>query len=181
MCKDYVIFNMTLRLIFRFIHKKMETLQKEFAQIVKENKSTIYTVCYMFSNDSDEVNDLFQEVLINLWKGIDSFKSQSNIRTWIYRVALNTCISAERKKKKVSTVPITMEVNLFEDKDEDTRQVKMLHDRIKRLQPFDKAIVLLWLENMSYDEIGAIVGISTTNVASRLFRIKEKLKNMSND
>lgn|SRR5574344_1040980 len=158
----------------------METQQAEFAQIVKENKSTIYTVCYMFSNDSEEVNDLFQEVLINLWKGIDSFQSQSNIRTWIYRVALNTCISSERKKK-VKTVPLTMEANFFEDKDEGTRQVKMLHDRINKLQPFDKAIVLLWLENISYDEIGAIVGISTTNVASRLFRIKEKLKNMSND
>ena len=158
----------------------METLQTEFAQIVKENKSTVYTVCYMFSNDSEEVNDLFQEVLINLWKGIDSFKSQSNIRTWIYRVALNTCISAERKKK-VKTVPLDMEVNFFEDNDEDTLQVKMLHDRINKLQPFDKAIVLLWLENISYDEIGAIVGISITNVASRLFRIKEKLKNMSND
>lgn len=158
----------------------METLQTEFAQIVKENKSTVYTVCYMFSNDSEEVNDLFQEVLINLWKGIDSFKSQSNIRTWIYRVALNTCISVERKKK-VKTVPLDMEVNFFEDSDEDTLQVKMLHDRINKLQPFDKAIVLLWLENISYDEIGAIVGISTTNVASRLFRIKEKLKNMSND
>ncbi len=74
-----------------------------------------------------------------------------------------------------------MEVNFFEDNDEDTLQVKMLHDRINKLQPFDKAIVLLWLENISYDEIGAIVGISITNVASRLFRIKEKLKNMSND
>ncbi len=175
-----MIFRLPLRQTCRFIIKQMETLQTEFAQIVKENKSTIYTVCYMFSKDSEEVNDLFQEVLINLWKGIDSFRSQSNIRTWIYRVALNTCISAERKKK-ISTVPLTMEANLFEDKDEDTRQVQMLHERISKLQPFDKAIVLLWLENISYDEIGAIVGISTTNVASRLFRIKEKLKNMSND
>lgn len=158
----------------------METLQTKFAQIVKENKSTIYTVCYMFSNDSDEVNDLFQEVLVNLWKGLDSFGGRSDLRTWIYRIALNTCISIDRKKK-MKTVPLTMEANLFEDHDKDTQQVKMLHDRISRLQPFDKAIVLLWLENISYDEIGAIVGISTQNVASRLFRIKERLKNMSND
>jgi RNA polymerase sigma-70 factor (ECF subfamily) len=158
----------------------METLQTEFAQIVKENKSTIYTVCYMFSKDSDEVNDLFQEVLVNLWKGLNSFKGQSDMRTWIYRIALNTCISLDRKKK-MKTVPLTMDVNLFEDRDNDTQQVKMLHDRISQLQPFDKAIVLLWLENISYDEIGAIVGISTQNVASRLFRIKERLKKMSND
>lgn len=158
----------------------METLQTEFAQIVKENKSTIYTVCYMFSKDSDEVNDLFQEVLVNLWKGLGSFRGCSDMRTWIYRIALNTCISLDRKKK-MKTVPLTMDANLFEDRDKDTQQVKMLHDRIGRLQPFDKAIVLLWLENISYDEIGAIVGISPQNVATRLFRIKERLKNMSND
>ena len=155
----------------------METLQKEFAQIVKENKSTIYTVCYMFSGDSEEVDDLFQEVLVNLWKGFDSFMGHSNIRTWSYRIALNTCISLNRKKK-LKTIPLSMDVNLFEDSDEDTKQIKLLHDRINKLGPFDKAIVLLWLENISYDEIGAIVGISTQNVASRLFRIKEKLKNM---
>ena len=170
-------FKLCLRLISIFYNKQMETLQKEFAQIVKENKSTIYTVCYMFSKDSEEVDDLFQEVLVNLWKGFDSFMGHSNIRTWIYRIALNTCISLNRKKK-LKTIPLSMDVNLFEDSDEDTKQIKLLHDRINKLGPFDKAIVLLWLENISYDEIGAIVGISTQNVASRLFRIKEKLKNM---
>ena len=158
----------------------MNTLQTEFAQIVKENKSTIYTVCYMFSKDTDEVNDLFQEVLVNLWKGMSSFKGRSDIRTWIYRIALNTCISMDRKKK-IATIPLSMDANLFQDQDEDTKQVKLLHNRINKLQPFDKAIVLLWLENISYDEMGEIVGISTKNVASRLFRIKEKLRTMSND
>ena len=158
----------------------MNTLQTEFAQIVKENKSTIYTVCYMFSKDTDEVNDLFQEVLVNLWKGMSSFKGRSDIRTWIYRIALNTCISMDRKKK-IATIPLSMDANLFQDQDEDTKQVKLLHNRINKFQPFDKAIVLLWLENISYDEIGEIVGISTKNVASRLFRIKEKLRTMSND
>ena len=134
----------------------------------------------MFSKDTDEVNDLFQEVLVNLWKGMSSFKGRSDIRTWIYRIALNTCISMDRKKK-IATIPLSMDANLFQDQDEDTKQVKLLHNRISKLQPFDKAIVLLWLENISYDEIGEIVGISTKNVASRLFRIKEKLRSMSND
>ncbi|MCH4156889.1 MAG: sigma-70 family RNA polymerase sigma factor [Muribaculaceae bacterium] len=158
----------------------MDKLQTEFAQIVRENKSTIYTVCYMFSKDSEEVNDLFQEVLINLWKGIGTFREQSNVRTWIYRVALNTCIS-DKRKKKLTTVPLSVDIDLFDDKDEGSRQVRLLHDRINRLQPFDKAIVLLWLENISYDEIAAIVGITAKNVAVRLFRIKESLKNMSNN
>ena len=148
--------------------------------MIKEHKSTIYTVCFMFSKDSDKVNDLFQEVLINLWQGFASFEGRSKIDTWIWRVSFNTCISQERKKKRTSSIPLTMGIDLFTDKDEDTRQVQMLYDRIHRLKPFDRAIVLLWLEGMPYDEIAAIVGITTKNVSVRLYRIKEELKQMSN-
>ena len=160
----------------------MNALERQFAQTVAEHKSTIYTVCYMFSQDADEVNDLFQEVLVNLWKGFEGFEHRSDIKTWIYRVALNTCISIDRKKKRRSSeVRLTMDINLFKDSDEDTKQVDMLHKRISKLQPFDRAIVLLWLENLSYEEIGQIVGITTKNVSVRLFRIREQLKQMSND
>lgn len=136
----------------------------------------------MFSNNPEEVADLFQEILINLWKGFPKFRGESNLRTWIYRVSLNTCISYERKKsRRPDTLPLTMEINLFEDSDDDSRQVQMLRERISRLGPFDRAIVLLWLENMTYDEIGAIVGISAKNVSVRLVRIREQLKKMSNE
>lgn len=158
----------------------MESLETKFAEMVRENKSTIFTVCYMFSKDQEEVNDLFQEVLINLWKGFASFKGESDIKTWIYRVSLNTCISFERKKKH-EVLPLEMDVNLYDDRDDDTRQIKTLYHRINRLGVFDRAIVLLWLENLSYDEIASIVGISVKNVSVRLVRIKEQLKNMSND
>ena len=155
-------------------------LEQQFSKLVKEHKNTIYTVCYMFSKDEAEVSDLFEEVLINLWKGYNSFEGRSDLRTWVYRVSLNTCISADRKKRRRKTVPLTMDINLFEDSDEDSRQVQMLRQRIACLQPFDRAIVLLWLENMSYEEIGLVVGISTKNVSVRLYRIKEQLKQMSN-
>ena len=145
----------------------MKKLEIEFEQVVKQYKNTIYTVCFMFSKDSREVNDLFQDVL-------------GNIGTWIWRVSLNTCISSDRKKKIVS-VPLIMGIDLFEDRDEDTTQIKMLYNRISRLKHFDRAIVLLWLENFSYEEIAAIVGISVKNVSVRLFRIKEELKKMSNN
>ena len=158
----------------------MKTSETTFAQMVKEHKNTIYTVCFMFSKDSDEVNDLFQEILINLWKGLESFEGKSKIDTWIWKVSFNTCISQERKKKRNSPIPLSMGIDLFNDKDEDTKQVKMLYDRIHRLKPFDRAIVLLWLENMSYEESAAIVGITVKNVSVRLYRIKEELKQMSN-
>mgnify|MGYP003413800460 FL=1 len=154
----------------------------DFARTVREHKGTIYTVCYMFSKDEEEVADLFQDILVNLWKGFAKFRGESSVRTWIYRVSLNTCISAERKKKrKGETVPLDMDINLFDDSVEDLKQIRMLQNRISRLGPFDRAIVLLWLENLSYDEIGAIVGITAKNVSVRLFRIKEQLKKMSDE
>ncbi|MBQ1253908.1 MAG: sigma-70 family RNA polymerase sigma factor [Alistipes sp.] len=156
----------------------MSELEQEFARIVKEHKDTIYMVCYMFSKDSGEVQDLYQECLINLWKSISSFEGRSNLRTWIWRVSLNTCISADRKKRRRGSLPLEMDIDLYNDTDHETRQVKMLHERISKLGPFDRAIIMLWLENMSYEEIGAIVGISTRNVSVRLFRIKEQLKQM---
>lgn len=153
--------------------------EQEFSRLVREHKTTIYTVCYMFSNDEDEVSDLFQETLINLWKGFSSFEGRSDIRTWFYRVSLNTCINADKRKRRKKTVPLSMDINLYEDTDADTKQVQMLHKRINKLGPFDRAIVLLWLDNLPYDEIGDIVGISAKNVSVRLVRIREQLKNMA--
>jgi RNA polymerase sigma-70 factor (ECF subfamily) len=161
---------------------KMSETEKEFAQIVREHKTTIYTVCYMFSKDKEEVEDLFQDILIALWQGLDSFRGESNIRSWIYRISLNTCISAERKRRRRrESTRLDMNINLFSDTDEDSRQAQMLRERIGKLGVFDRAIILLWLENLSYEEIGAIVGITAKNVSVRLVRIREQLKNMSND
>lgn len=153
--------------------------EKEFEKMVKEHKGTIYTVCYMFSQDNEEVADLFQEILINLWKGSGTFRGESSLNSWIWKVSLNTCISSDRKKKRLPRKePLSMNINLFEDVDEGSRQSNLLRERISKLGPFDRAIVLLWLENLSYEEIGQIVGISTSNVSVRLVRIKEQLKKM---
>ncbi|MEE0804228.1 MAG: RNA polymerase sigma factor, partial [Prevotellamassilia sp.] len=105
----------------------MKALEQEFELLVRRPKSTIYTVCFMFSKDSDEVDDLFQEVLINLWRGFSTFKGESKVETWIWRVSFNTCISQERKQKHTSHSPLEMGIDLFHDKDEDTRQIQMLY------------------------------------------------------
>lgn len=160
----------------------MDSIELDFARVVREHKGTIYTMCYMFSRNEEEVADLFQDILVNLWKGFSGFRGESNVRTWIYRVSLNTCISADRKKKRHGeSLPLDMNINLFDDSAEDLKQIRMLQGRISRLGVFDRAIVLLWLENLSYDEIGAIVGITAKNVSVRLFRIKEQLRNMSEE
>lgn len=92
----------------------MDNLEKEFEAVVREHRGTVYTVFYMFSNDADEVADLFQETLINMWKGFARFRGESDVKTWIWRVALNTCITAERKKKRRGDeIPLSMDINLF--------------------------------------------------------------------
>ena len=157
----------------------MDINEAEFGRIIRENKGTLYTVCYMFSKDKEEVDDLFQEALIKLWQGFASFQGKSDLKTWIYKVTLNSCISIDRKKKSRKTQPLMEGINLFDKNDADNKQTDMLHARIQRLQPFDRAIVLLWLENMSYQEIAQIVGIEVKNVSVRLYRIKEQLKQMN--
>lgn len=135
----------------------------------------------MFSNDADEVADLFQEVLVKLWNGYDSFQGKSDIKTWIYRVTLNTCVIIDRKKRRRNRAMLSMDVDYFDSQEQETAQVRILHERIARLQPLDRAIILLWLEQISYGEIGEIVGISAKNVSVRLARIRVQLKNMSNE
>ena len=159
----------------------MKDIELQFTKMVKEYRKTIYTVCYFYSKDTEEVNDLYQEILINLWKGFEKFRGESSLKTWIWRVSLNTCNNQERKKKSsVQTIPLSIDIDLYNDDDVQSKQIQMLYDRINRLDIFDRAIILLWLENMSYQDIADVVGISLSNVTTRLFRIKEQLKSMSN-
>lgn len=117
--------------------------ERQFEQMVREHRSTIYTICYMFSKDQDEVSDLFQEVLINLWKSFDSFEGRSKVNSWIYRISLNVCISLDRKKRRHRTEPLVMDINPFEEDDRNSRQMEMLRQRIGRLGAFDRAIIML--------------------------------------
>ena len=133
----------------------------------------------MFSKDNDEVQDLFQDILTNLWTGFYSFRGEAQQKSWVWRVALNTCISVERRKKnRPGAAQLSMDIDLYADDDNDILQVQALHKRINSLGLVDRAIILLWLEDMSYEEIGAIMGITASNVGVKLFRIKERLKQM---
>ncbi|MBR3493079.1 MAG: RNA polymerase sigma factor, partial [Bacteroidales bacterium] len=148
--------------------------------LVRQHKRTIYTVCYMFSRNKAEIDDLFQEILIRLWNGFDNYEGRSTARTWIYRVALNTAINQDKKeRRRIETVPLTVDIDPYEADDPRTQQIRELYDRISRLDLIDRSLILLWLEGISYDEIGAIIGITPNNVGVRLARIKEKLVKMS--
>lgn len=160
------------------MQKTAKTQHLDFQQIVMEQKSTIYTVCYMFAASKMEADDLFQETLINMWQGFDRFRGDSSVSTWVYRVSLNTCMSHKRKKQ-LKTVPLDVSHEFLSEDSPAGRRNAMLHDRITRLEPFDRAIVLLWLEDMSYDEIASIVGISVKALSVRLVRIRQQLKKLN--
>ena len=158
----------------------MEKNEQEFIRLVEKYKSTVYAVCYMFSDSRDELDDLFQEVLVKLWKGYGSFREESDIRTWIYRVSLNCCLNLQkRKKREAGHIPLSIDIDPFEGTSDRALQIRRLYDRISRLGLVDRALILLWLEGMSYAEIGEIIGISVKNVSFQLYRIKEELKKMT--
>lgn len=158
----------------------MEQKEQEFTRLVEKHKTLVYTVCYMFSGSRQQAEDMFQDVLVRLWKGYDTFRGESDVRTWIYRVSLNTCINGQKKKKiTTSNIPLSVDVDFFEEISDRTLQVRRLYDRINRLGLVDRALILLWLEGLSYDEIGAVIGISVKNVSFQLHRIKEELKKMN--
>lgn len=149
----------------------------DFEQLVVEHKSTIYSVCYMFVETREEADDLFQDVLINLWNGFKGFRGDSSLRSWVYRVSMNTCVSYKRKKR-IQSMPLDIAPDILDQDSPDTRQTAQLRKRISLLEPIDRAIVLLWLENLPYDEIASIIGVTAKAVGVRLVRIKEKLKSL---
>lgn len=162
----------------------MDNKEQQFTNLIKQHKATIYSVCLMFADERTEVDDLVQDAMINLWQGFESFEGRSDAKTWIYRVTLNSCISFDRKRKHTNLVSIECTSDSLlkgADHGSNAKQWKMLHERIQKLGPFDRAIILLWLEDIPYEDIAAIVGISVKNVSVRLVRIREQLKQMSNN
>ena len=133
------------------------SIEQEFADKLVQYKHIIYKVCFMYADNKDDVNDLFQESVFNIWKSYKNFRGESSFVTWVYRISLNTCISDFRKKKKYDYVPLEQQVDILEDCE---------HNEL--------------LDEKSYDEIAEITGTNRNNVAIKLHRIKEKLKNMSN-
>ena len=160
----------------------MDNKESMFINLVREHKRTIYTVCYLFTNQKEDVEDLFQEILIRIWNGMEGFEKRSNMNTWIYKVALNTALNEQAIKGRCpQTLPLNMEINPYDETDTSDVRISELHERILRLEMADRALVMLWLEDMSYDEIASIMGISVQNVGVRLVRIKEKLIKMANN
>lgn len=154
--------------------------EESFEFIIKNYKSMMLNVCRIYSNgEREEMSDLFQEVLLNIWKGIHTFEGKSSLTTWLYRVTLNTAISHLRnKKKQIPIVEIREEFNHLTDKNKPDEQLEILYEAIEKLNEVDKSLIFLYLENKSHKEIAEILGISVSNVGTRIQRIKIKVEHI---
>lgn len=152
--------------------------EKEFIALLNRHQKIIYKVCNLYMDMHSEREDLFQEITLQAWKAYGSFRGDAKFSTWLYRVALNTAITFFRKEKKQPAIYSTNSVpdQYEESYDPIEEQVKAMYSAIGELSKIDKAIVMLYLEDCSYIEIGEIMGITANNVAVKMSRIKSKLK-----
>lgn len=160
----------------------MENVEQEFLSVIQEYSRVIYKVCYLYTTPNATLNDLYQEVVLNIWKAFPKFRKECKISTWIYRIALNTCISFIRKEKNIpEIISFTQEADRIEEDDEKQLMLNTLYRMINRLGQLEKSIILLYLEEKKYEEISEITGLSITNVATKISRIKDKLRVMNKE
>lgn len=154
--------------------------EKKFISLINEHQGLIHKVCIMYENDPDVRDDLFQEIVLQLWKSFPSFRGESKITTWMYRIALNTAISGFRKQSRHVKTEDLRELHLniseaggSEDYDEDFQN---LQNAIRQLTEIERAMIMMALEEIPYEEIADAIGITQNNVRVRMNRIREKLR-----
>ncbi len=155
-------------------------MEREFLEIIKNNQGIIHKVCNIYCDDQDDRDDLFQEIVAQLWKSYPSFRKESKFSTWMYRVALNTAITSFKKtKRRPDQSRLTYENFQIKDENYDTEtedNIKLLHRAVSQLTGVEKSIILLFLEDKKYEEIAEITGITQNYVRVKMNRIKKKLK-----
>jgi len=157
--------------------------EKLFANLFSENRGKIYRLCSAYLIDKTEVDDLFQEVMINVWNNLEKFRGESQINTWVYRIAVNTAFMFNKKTKKTKNLflrfsPDSQALKNEPDQsknDQSHEMIKQLHQSINTLTNQDKIIISLVLEGLKYEEIGAITGLTVSNVGVKINRIKPVL------
>jgi RNA polymerase sigma factor (sigma-70 family) len=144
--------------------------QQEFQTLVDQHKKILYKVCNSYCRNREDREDLAQEIVVQLWRSFESFDERARFSTWMYRIALNVAISAYRRESARTRYILSDEGQLLNAIDEKT------HQSIAALDPLDKALVLLYLDGNSYQDIAAVLGISETNVATKISRMKQRMR-----
>ena len=158
-------------------------IKKRFIQQITTHQNIIHKICHFYCYNTNDKRDLYQEIMLQLWKSFPSFQGRSALATWIYRVALNTAIS--QKVKKQDFVDIESQqlliLNDQAEKLEQEEELRILYTAISKLNKLEKAVILLWLDDNSYEEIAKIMGLSVKNISVKLVRIRKKLSEIIRD
>lgn len=156
-----------------------ENIEDQFLKDLNNNIGIVHRVCRVYVKDSDERQDMYQEIIYQLWKSYPTFNNNAKFSTWMYRVAVNTAINHIRKSTrtiKEEPLPENLDKMTLAEDEAPAEKLQMLYAVIEHLSPVDKAITLLYLDDNSYDQIAAITGFTKSNVSVRLVRIKKQLE-----
>jgi RNA polymerase sigma-70 factor (ECF subfamily) len=162
-----------------WVLNSMTKPQEQFAALIEEHKKILYKVCNSYCRNRDDREDLAQEIVIQLWRSFSSFDERSRFSTWMYRIALNVAISFYRRESVRARHVLSDEEHLLNAADENAAQsdeMQALYQFIAALDPLNKALVLLYLDGNSYAEIAGVLGITETNVATKISRLKQTMK-----
>jgi RNA polymerase sigma factor (sigma-70 family) len=158
----------------------MQKIERDFIEMINSHRGIIYKVVHMYVHDAEDREDLFQEIIFQLWRSLPSFRGESKASTWMYRIALNTAIShfrnVRRKPDQLSLSAFEFQIPDINERQQLDESLNMLHDAIQQLSRIEKAVIILYLEDKSYQEISEIMGISQSNVGVKINRIKSKLE-----
>jgi len=155
--------------------------EQRFINLINEHQGLIHKICFMYEHDSDARNDLFQEIVLQLWRSFPSFRGEAKITTWMYRIALNTAISGFRKQTRLVKTEDLQEVHMnisdswADDREEDFQKLQWA---VRQLPEIERAMIMMALEEVPYDEIAETIGITQNNVRVRMNRIREKLRKL---
>src|SRR5690606_8788968 len=154
-----------------------ETYTSDFLGLISANERLIYKVCRVYEHDADIRQDMFQEIVLQAWSAYPRYRKAAAFSTWLYRIALNTAITFQRKSKRymVTSVAELPDIQAAASVDTDEKY-EMMYELIATLPAMEKALVVLYLDDYPYREIGDMLGISESNVGTKLARIKEKLR-----
>ena len=149
-------------------------LEQEFTELIRSEATTISQICFYYSGSIAQYDDLRQNALINIWRGMKSYRGQASLHTWVYRVTINSCLTTLRSLSRHNHESLDQLYDIVSDEsDKDT--IEHLHTLISRLSLINRAIIMMWLDDMTYDEIAIATGMKRNTIATRLRRIKEQL------
>ncbi len=164
------------------VYNDTKSIENEFVKMVIANEGIIYKICRIYYSDIEDIKDLYQEIVINLWRGYRKFRKESLISTWLYRVALNTAITyVQKEKRKPASIEFSQHIKDGLAEVEHDDMVERLYHIIDKLTKIERSIIFLYLEGKSHYDIAEITGLSVTNIGTKIQRIKKKMVDMNDN